>query len=296
MKKAIITVGVSASGKSTWADQEYRKDPAGVYISCRDDIRKDILTIEKGFPEFKWADWSWKWEDLVTERQRDILQLAYKNEQTHTVIIADTNLNSERNNELIAFLQDLGFQCECKFFNISFEEAVRRDAARQNGVGAFVLGKQFQQWHKLTGNNVKQNLDLPKAILVDIDGTLAHMEGRKPFEWHRVEEDKVDQIVRAMVNTLSGYHEIIVLSGRDSVCRIETEQWLNDNHIMWDKLLMRPEKDNRPDEIIKKEFLDNYVRDKYFVEAVIDDRPKVCRMWRSLGLKVIQVADPYVEF
>jgi hypothetical protein len=29
---------------------------------------------------------------------------------------------------------------------------------------------------------------------------------------------------------------------------------------------------------------------------VIDDRPKVCRMWRSLGLSVFQVGNPDYEF
>ena len=54
---------------------------------------------------------------------------------------------------------------------------------------------------------------------------------------------------------------------------------------------MRPHKTMNfiPDEILKKDMLDNHV-DIDDVFLVVDDRNKVVDMWRSLGLTVFQVA------
>ena len=59
---------------------------------------------------------------------------------------------------------------------------------------------------------------------------------------------------------------------------------------------MRPNQDQRSDVVVKEELFNSHVRGKYNPWLVIDDRPSVCRMWRSLGLKVLQVGDPHVEF
>jgi hypothetical protein len=59
---------------------------------------------------------------------------------------------------------------------------------------------------------------------------------------------------------------------------------------------MRAAEDQRPDEIIKSELYDQHIRDRFNILGVIDDRPKVCRMWRGLGLPVFQVGNPDYEF
>jgi len=44
-----------------------------------------------------------------------------------------------------------------------------------------------------------------------------------------------------------------------------------------------------PDEILKKEMLDTFInKDEVFL--VVDDRDKVVKMWRDLGLNTFQVA------
>lgn len=130
-----------------------------------------------------------------------------------------------------------------------------------------------------------------KAIIVDIDGTLAKMNGRGPFEWHRVGEDKVNEAVKKLVSVYDangGY--VIVFSGRDSVCRAETIQWLNENNIGWDELFMRPEKNNEKDAVIKRRLYDENILGKYDIDFVVDDRDQVVAMWRKdLGLTCFQV-------
>lgn len=130
-----------------------------------------------------------------------------------------------------------------------------------------------------------------KAIIVDIDGTLAKMNGRGPFAWHLVGEDKVNDPVRTLINMFySNEIDVIIFSGRDSVCRPETEIWLKENEINYDLLFMRPERNFEKDAIIKRRLYDEHIKDKYNIQFVLDDRNQVVDMWRKdLGLTCFQV-------
>lgn len=134
-----------------------------------------------------------------------------------------------------------------------------------------------------------------RAILVDIDGTLALRTGdRSPFDWHRVGEDTPNPPVIELVQLIhaAGRHRIILMSGRDEVCRRQTEMWLDAQQVPFDELYMRAPKDNRKDNIVKRELHDKHVAGRYEVAFVIDDRDQVVRMWRDeLSLTVFQCAD-----
>lgn len=134
-------------------------------------------------------------------------------------------------------------------------------------------------------------MSLPKAIIVDIDGTLAQRGDRSPFEWLRVGEDKVKRPIRDLVNVYAGMGiRIILMSGRDEVCRNQTMNWLSMNCIDWDSLHMRPEKNMEKDTIIKRRLYDQFVKDQYEVIFVLDDRDSVVEMWRKdLGFTCLQV-------
>lgn len=133
--------------------------------------------------------------------------------------------------------------------------------------------------------------ELPKAIIVDIDGTLAKMNGRGPFEWMRVGEDLVNEPIRHIVNLYQASgHKVIIFSGRDSVCREVTENWLSDNFISYNSLFMRPKGNNEKDSIIKRRLFDENVNGKYDIQFVLDDRNQVVDMWRKdLGFTCLQV-------
>ena len=132
-----------------------------------------------------------------------------------------------------------------------------------------------------------------KAIICDIDGTLAHMQDRSPYDWDKVSDDVVDKTIKEILRTFysTSKYAIILTSGRDDVCKQITERWLGKNYIFYDALYMRKHNDNRPDEVIKKEIYDKHIKDKYDVVFVLDDRNKVVKMWRDLGLKCLQVAE-----
>ena len=85
---------------------------------------------------------------------------------------------------------------------------------------------------------------------------------------------------------------IIIFSGRSDKTTTATVSWLLKNKVPFNKLFMRPHKTMNfiSDEILKKDMLDKHV-DIDDVFLVVDDRNKVVKMWRSLGLNVFQVAD-----
>ena len=298
---AIITIGISASGKSTFAKEWVKEDPNGRVEINRDTIRKDLFENDKGVPNgktFEWANWHWKREKEVTSVAEQLI--AHHGFVGRDIIISDTNLNADRNMILKGKLEAIGYEVEFKEFPISIEEAWARDAKRENGVGHSVIAKQYEQY--MTAYSIARytpKKGKPKAILVDIDGTLAHMNGKRgAFEWGKVGRDDCDEAVKLVVNSLASYSgaKIIVLSGRDGICRPETEKWLDDNTVLYDELFMRKAGDMRKDTLIKAEIFWSEIADNYDVLMVIDDRPSVCRMWRDLGLKVMQVGNPYIEF
>ena len=85
--------------------------------------------------------------------------------------------------------------------------------------------------------------------------------------------------------------KIIVVSGRDAVCRDLTVNWLLANGVPFDELYMRPEGNNEKDVIIKRRIFDEKLRDRFTIKFVLDDRNQVVEMWRGLGLLCCQVAD-----
>ncbi len=133
---------------------------------------------------------------------------------------------------------------------------------------------------------------LPRAVICDIDGTLALHGGRSPFDWHRVLEDAPNMPVIELVQILAAQGvTIIYTSGRDEVCRRDTRTWLDDFVGVPGPLLMRSRDDNRKDSAVKKELYKKYIRDSYRVLFVLDDRNQVVDLWRDdLGLACFQVA------
>lgn len=311
--KALVSIGISASGKSYFAQSipEYHE-------INRDNIRKDILK-SKGI-EFNWKDWNWEWESEVTSIQHKLIEECAKNDTS--IYISDTNLNYDRLQQLYQHLTKLGFLVRFKVFNVSFQLAMERDNARANGVGIYVIEKQRvalakllpqlanKSWFKLDSNSplptIKQHKHEPHKIntlLVDVDGTIAHMHNRSPFDWDKVKFDVPDKLLCCFLNYYlsDSNNHIIFLSGRDSICKSDTIDWINTNipNVRFNqnaKLFMRAKSDNRKDYIIKSELFFNCVDNNYNVIAVFDDRPQVCRMWHDLGLKVWATGNQLIDF
>lgn len=139
---------------------------------------------------------------------------------------------------------------------------------------------------------------MKNTYICDIDGTVANHKGiRGPFDEHLVFEDTPLPTVEIIKSLIATGDRIIYFSGRTEACREDTIKWLT-KHIddSYPELYMRAIKDQRGDEIVKKEMYDTYIKDKYNVLGVFDDRLKVCRMWYSLGLFVFNCNQGLIEF
>jgi hypothetical protein len=295
MKKAIITIGVSASGKSTWSKHFCEMNSRCAEIN-RDMIREQIWRELGNTTPMTWHSWNKKYEKKVTDIQYDLIHFYKNNNDIDTIIISDTNLIPKYRERLAVELTDNGFIYEFKLFPVSFEEAIKRDNGRPNGVGYSVIANQFKLWNKQFELQYKSDPTKPKTIIVDVDGTLAHIHNRSPYDWNKVNEDIVDEEIKFITNRFYEYgYKIIVLSGRDDCCYDLTKDWLDHNDIKYDLLLMREHQDMRSDTVVKEELFWKFATD-YDIKLVIDDRPKIGRLWAKLGLKVMWVGNPYIEF
>lgn len=147
-----------------------------------------------------------------------------------------------------------------------------------------------------------------EAVLCDLDGTISIFRLENGFELrncYAAETSNNDLINVAVAKAISAMeltgHKVIFLSGRESKHREPTIEFLNR---VCEKfglskditLYMRATGDSRSDDIVKSELYYNHIADKYKVIAIFDDRPKVTRMWRKLGLFVFDCNHPGEEF
>lgn len=292
MSKIIVLQGPPACGKSTWA-KEYVKDKKDWVIVSRDEIRESTGKY-----------WVPSREGYISEIEEFSIRSAIKNKLN--VIIDATNLNPKTIEHWNSLSKELGCEIEYKPFLVSFNEAYWRDTKRVRKVGLEVLKNFYTRYYpdmpQIIENKItpaeerfilKQDETLPHAIICDIDGTLSLMNGRGPFEYHRVNEDLPNNPVIDLINSLSKQYQIIIVTGREDteICRQETLKWLS-RYLSFDDFLffMRKNKDYRKDSIVKMEIYNDNIKDKYCVAAVFDDRDQVVNdCWRKLGLLCNQV-------
>lgn len=284
MPVAILTVGPPGSGKTTWA-REQRLFPN----VCRDDIRA-AQGLKHGEDE-----------KLVTEIHRAMIAGLAKSEWPF--IIADTNVNRRNRENLIKYLEELGVSVVLMVFDTPLQQCLEWNAAREARVPDDVVKNMY---NSLVAQNLESGLletvqfteiehidGLPKAILVDIDGTVAYNDGHRGwYEYDKVANDLPHEDILRLVHALSKDNFIIYLSGRSEDCRVQTTDWLvRQGAPMSGILLMRPSGDHRPDWIVKNELIDEHVIGKYNIEFALDDRDQVVRHFRNRGIRVLQVAD-----
>ena len=143
-------------------------------------------------------------------------------------------------------------------------------------------------------------LKMRKAIIVDIDGTIAdHYDenGVQTREHHDYGQVINDRPIWSIINLVKILHaedfDILVTTGRMDRpgVREDTTSWLDQYNVPFEKLIMREDRDFRPDNEAKLDLYEKHIKGQYDVEFVLDDRDRVVKMWREQGLKVLQVAE-----
>jgi predicted kinase len=293
MMNVTLTRGLSGSGKSTWAKAQVDAAQGNTVIVCKDDLRNMLHNSAHSKGR----------ENLIKQARNALILLALS--EGKNVIVADTNFDNHEA-DIRALVKDWceanNKQVEVKikdFTDVPLEVCIERDSKRANSLGADVIRSQYNRWVKKDEKPKMIEHDANKitAVIFDIDGTLTTgPKNRSPYEWSKVGQDDVNQAVRDLAHMCSLKYAIIIVSGRDAVCRPETEKWLSDNNISYTHLFMRNENDNRPDDVVKEEIIDKMILPDYNIKMWVDDRLKVCRMIYRKGIPLFRVGNPDADF
>ena len=291
MKDQIIRYykGLPGSGKSTLAKAWVNEDAINRVRVNKDDIR-NLLHNGK---------YSKENEKQVLDTQDFIILDSLK--RGKSVAFDNTHLVDKHLIRLNNLLKDndlSNIKIEVvDLTSVEPEECIKRDLIRPNSVGQNVIWDMYWRFVAEVAKPPLLNNDLPYCIIVDVDGTLAEMHNRSPYDWSKVGDDKIRPHISELVDQYSMYdQEIIIFTGRDASCLEETKNWLHRHEVVYDYIYIRPEGDKRPDYIVKREMYERYIKNKYNVLLVVDDRPQVIREWRRLGLPVINANPCDKEF
>lgn len=298
-KYLVLTRGLPAAGKSTWARQ-WVADGGGRVRVNRDDLRAMLFGPGYVFDH--------TCEELVTRTQRDLVASAWA--VGRCVVVDDTNLRPKYVRAWQRFAAAHDATVELVDFPVDVDEAVHRDRLRDHPVGEaairdmaakYLPGGVFLPVPPLGGPDagtesvyVPTNHGYP-AWIVDVDGTVALRGDRDPYDETTVSGDTPNAPVVALVKALRLSGRVIVfMSGRHNACRADTEAWLVE-HVgkqPGEELFMRGDNDGRTDFKVKYDLFDTWLRhdQSIRVEGAVDDRQQVVNMWRRLGLVCAQVA------
>lgn len=155
MKRIILTRGIPASGKSTWAKQEVLKDPEHSIRINRDDLRN-----------MSGQYWVPAREDYIKACKGTMLMNAI-NFKFDTIIIDEMNLNPKETGylkEVVSIMNDTfkdnndKYIIEIKdFTNIPLDVCLERDSKRENPIGENVIRGIFNKYKELY--NLKETGD-----------------------------------------------------------------------------------------------------------------------------------------
>lgn len=279
MRKLILLRGLPASGKSTYAKKLVADHPGKYKRISKDDLRA-MLDVNK---------WSKGNEKFILKVRDSLILLALQ--EGYNPIIDDTNLHPKHETAIRELVKGQAIVEVKDFTDVPLETCIERDRQRPNYVGEQVIRKMYRDFLWVEPPMAEVDPTLPKAIICDLDGTLALLNGRDPYNAEACEQDILSEHVANIVRFYSQSAQILLLSGRQERHRPQTMNWLARHEIPYTALWMRQTNDNRKDSVIKEEIYRQYIQNRYAIQFCLDDRNSIVNLWRSLGLICLQVAD-----
>lgn len=291
-KKLILTRGIQGSGKSTWARKWVEEDPEHRVRINNDDIRNMFGVY-----------WVPSREKLVTEAKANMITFALIN--GYDVVVDNMNLNPKEDTWIRTLCEkiekDTGIHVniEYKDFWTPVEECIRRDAMRPNPIGEKVIRdtwrryKHFIQTSEVERyvNNLKHYEGKPKCVVIDMDSTICFNMSKRPWYGEGAAEGMINDIpntgVCDIIKQLQEQYIIVVATGRDTSQEEVTKQWLAKQGINVSEYFFRTNGDYRKGIEIKKEEI-TAILEKYDIVAIFEDCESIVRMYRDMGLTVLQ--------
>ena len=314
MIKVELLVGIPGSGKSTYARQVVAKDPMNWVRINNDDLR----AMMNG------SVWGQDYEKMVTDARNYLIRDALK--RGKNVIIDNLNINRRHFDDVCKIAKSINSDIQVyeKAFYVELDEAMERNAKREGA--ARVPDDAMKKWWKESGGkqfkffkprveiykqkpgNLNSAVEAPpyidglqEAVLCDLDGTLALIHGRSPYDASDCDVKDLPNwpVIETILAHYKAGRKIIFCSGREDKFRPETIRFIEKYCLIKDtkgerpieyQLHMRKTDDFRKDSIIKEEIYQEHIEGQYNVLCVLDDRDQVVEFWRSRGLTCFQVA------
>ncbi|MDR1896148.1 MAG: AAA family ATPase, partial [Prevotellaceae bacterium] len=258
----LLLIGAPGSGKSTLAKYLMRTEENWMRLS-RDDFRMmnfsdSLLSNHK--------------EMLISDMLDTAVETLLR--KKCNVLLDATHCRAEYLNHYIEkfnTMADISF----KLFECDIDELTARCEKRYAETGRYVplnvikrfvndlenLKKTFDFSPRPLVQSVcvakQQDASLPKAIICDLDGTLALIGNRDPYNASQSDKDHLNESVACVLKTFAanGYN-ILLLSGREEIFREPTLRFLTKFAVPYHQLWMRKAKDFRKDAVIKREIFD----------------------------------------
>lgn len=309
MKILTILVGPPGSGKTTYRNAMLRNDPTLKFVS-QDEMGK-VGHWEQFQNSVVYG------ESLVVDRmnfdtkQRAKYLVAAKAFGYHTKIIV---------------LHENQATCLERMLARKGHETIQDEKSARSALHTFF--SKYERPQPGEADEIQFNYpegEKPSAVICDLDGTLCNIDHRLHFvrgegkkDWknfmYNIPGDSINDWCAKLLWALhlgSFSPQIVYCSGRGGEYRGHTKQWLVDNNLfslcenkgnlaLWvnerivgpaPHLYMRERGDSRPDTQIKENILDFEILTRFTPLFAVDDRPSVCRMWRSRGITCLQCND-----
>lgn len=284
--KIIVLRGLPGSGKSYWCREYMKEHPDNVVRVNKDDLRAMMHSsvYSKGKENEVLAV-----RDFIVEQSLAIGK---------DVLVDDTNFASKHLARLEEIAAKFNAIVEIKdFSHVPLETCLEQNLRRSTPVREKVIRSMYNQYLRPEIPIIEHNSALPNAVICDLDGTLALFDRKVVSAYDRdFTQDKLNRTVYVLLNYYENYCHVFLVSGRQEKDREVTTQWLKMHTVPYDHLFMRQTDDKHSDYIVKQEIYNEYIKDKYNIIAVFDDRLQVCRLWHELGLPLFRVGDPDADF
>lgn len=305
-REIILTRGIQASGKSTYAEHWAKEKPT-------ERIRINWDSLRNMFGQY----WVEEREKLNIIKEMTDAFFKSSMENGLNIIMDNMNLNPKGwkemqdridnyNNTHTKYQYELVFK---DFFDVSVEECIKRDSMRTNPIGESVIKRTYRQYRNFiaTELNKKQynsfvpyDKDKKDCILVDMDATLCfNLQGR-PFYGNGASDTMTNDVPCEQICKLVNKYikddnvKVIILTGREDTpdIRKATETWLKNNlDGDVDMVIMRPYKNFTKGSDCKYNLYKTFIEPYYNVLFVLEDSSKVVKMWREHGIMCLQPND-----
>lgn len=293
MPKIILLVGPPGSGKSTQAKK-----------LSNDYCMRRISQDDQG----------------KTGHQDAFVEALFKGQN---IVVDRMNFNKVQRERYLKPAREAGYTTEIIVLHESRETCMERMLKRIENEGhptvatesdaSAALNTFFNKYERVEDNEadvvnrVWPEGEKPKVVICDLDGTLCDIDHRLHHVRHVVLDDKKVQkknwpkffaelhndtpnewCVALIFGMTELNYDVIYCSGRPDNYREATEDWLSKHGLNFFELYMRPRGDSREDSLIKEIILDFEILSRYSPLFAIDDRKRVCDMWRKRGITCLQ--------